>query len=97
MKGAKIICLSDPFDPDNDRLYSEFLPQGSKVVAIGSSIDDFDILTLREQKPNVVFVSHPKAREVLVQLLDNLPSLEWVHTRSAGIDFGQLSLQKLME
>ena len=87
VKEAKIICLSDPADPDNERLYSDDLPQGSKVVAIGSSIVDFDILTLREQQPNVVFVSHPKVREVLVQLLDNLPSLEWVHTRSAGIDF----------
>jgi phosphoglycerate dehydrogenase-like enzyme len=33
-----------------------------------------------------VFVSHPKARGPLARLLEECPKVEWVHTRSAGID-----------
>eukprot|EP00978_Attheya_sp_CCMP212_P035947 scaffold159463_cov28-Attheya_sp.AAC.2 len=88
MKEAKIICLSGKEDSADSALCSgENLPDGASILAIGESIDDFDLELLKEQKPNVLFVSHAKARKPLGKLLQELPSLEWVHSRSAGIDY----------
>ena len=56
-------------------------------MKIGSTLADYDESSIIDQNPNVIFVSHPKAREPLVQLLEKFPSVEWVHTRSGGIDF----------
>lgn len=86
-KEARILALCDPNDAYNKPLYNGPLPDGSKLLAIGSTLADFDNESIIDQNPNVIFVSHPKAREPLVELLDKFPSVEWVHTRSAGIDF----------
>ena len=87
IREARIIALSDPNDAYNDPLYNGPLPEGSKLLAIGSSAEDFDTSEIIAQKPNVIFVSHPGSWGPLVDLLQKFPSVEWVHTRSAGIDF----------
>mmetsp|Transcript_22005 Transcript_22005/g.46418 ORF Transcript_22005/g.46418 Transcript_22005/m.46418 type:complete len:442 (-) Transcript_22005:51-1376(-) len=84
---ARILALCDPSDHYNEPLYNGPLPEGAKLLKVGSSLDDFTDSSIIEQNPNVIFVSHPKAREPLIQLLDKFPSVEWIHTRSAGIDF----------
>lgn len=88
IKPAKIISLSDPDDAANFPLHkAEKLPQGAEILSIGSCMKDFDIEKLRAQGANTIFVSHPASREPLAQLLTELDTIEWVHTRSAGIDF----------
>ena len=61
IKEAKIVCLSDPDDKDNEPLYrgGDKLPEGSSVLAVGTALEDFDLEALKEAQPNVVFVSHP--------------------------------------
>jgi len=86
-KEARILALCDPSDAYNKPLYDGPLPEGSKLLAVGSSLADFDQESIIDQDPNVIFVSHPKARGPLVELLNKFPSVEWVHTRSAGVDF----------
>jgi len=88
MKEAKIISLSSASDPANDPLHTERpLPEGAQLLQIGTVFSDFDIAMLNEAGVNTIFVSSPSAREPLAQLLEALPSIEWIHTRSAGIDF----------
>jgi hypothetical protein len=87
IREARIIALSDPDDAYNEPLYNGPLPNGSKLLAVGASVADFDKDEIIAQEPNVMFVSHPGSREPLIQLLEKFPSVEWVHTRSAGIDF----------
>jgi phosphoglycerate dehydrogenase-like enzyme len=87
-KQAKIISLSDPNDGANAPLNdAQDLPEGAELLQIGTSIADFDIDKLRAQGANTIFVSHPASREPLAKLLQELETIEWVHTRSAGIDF----------
>lgn len=87
IKTARILALCDPDDPNNRPLYEGPLPEGAELLKVGASLADFDQKDIVEKEPNVIFVSHPGAREPLVQLLDKFRSVEWVHTRSAGIDF----------
>ena len=87
VKQAKIIALSDPKDPSNAELYKGQLPEGAELLAVGSCMDDFDMGMLQVKGANVVFVSHSDSREPLADLLKSIPTIEWVHTRSAGIDF----------
>jgi phosphoglycerate dehydrogenase-like enzyme len=88
VKQAKIISLTDINDGANAPLNNaKDLPEGAELLQIGSSMADFDIDKLRAQGANTIFVSHPNAREPLAQLLRELETIEWVHTRSAGIDF----------
>ena len=86
VREAKILNLSDPNDEANECLHSS-LPFGSTLLGSGTKLSDFD--HLRNENPNVVFVSPscPKARKQLPLLLAAFPSIEWVHVRSAGIDF----------
>ena len=84
---AKIISLSTPDDPACAALHTADLPQGASLLAVGTKMEEFDVKVLQEEKPNVLFVSHPLARKPLAELLTALPSIQWVHTRSAGIDF----------
>lgn len=86
IKEARIVCISDPQDDSNSVLYKRDLPDKAKIVAIGIGIDDFDIDTLKKQNANVIFCSHAKAREPLAHLLKEIPTIEWVHSRSAGLD-----------
>jgi hypothetical protein len=87
LRQCRIVSLSDVNDPANDGLHFGELPQGAELVAIGTKRDDFDIQHLQNIKPNVLFVSHPLSRGPLQELLKDLPSIEWVHSRSAGIDY----------
>lgn len=64
VKNANIICLSDANDKSNAMLFKDgSLPNGSKLLAIGSSMDDFDLDVLKNEQANVIFVSHPKVRK----------------------------------
>ena len=87
IQDARILALSDPTDANNEPLYNGPLPKGCQLLATGETLSDFDKEHIHQQKPNVLFVSHPLARGPLVELLNAFPSIEWVHTRSAGIDF----------
>jgi len=94
---AKILNLSDPDDLANCSL-DDSLPFGSCIVATGTTLQDFESLLPQNNqsndpeqcvKPNVLFVSPscPTARIQLPEILRAFPSIEWVHVRSAGIDF----------
>lgn len=83
---ANIICISDRNDKANQKLYHGNL-DGAKVLAIGSQMSDFDIEMLKESRANVIFTSHPNSREILAKLLQQIPSIQWIHSRSAGIDY----------
>ena len=91
IKEARILNLSDPNDDANSALTKGPLPAGAEIVAEGYRMEDFGKLEeLKEKGVNVIFVSHPNAREPLEILLgkDVLgDQIEWVHARSAGIDF----------
>lgn len=84
---ARILSLSDPEAAENAALHQQPLPEGAELLAVGTSLSDFNLEQLRQQQPNVVFVSYGGAREPLAELLSALPSIQWVHARSAGIDF----------
>ncbi len=92
---AKILNLSDPNDDANEALFDS-LPFGAKVLCSGTTLADFDDyrpggsrFMSEHETPNVIFVSPscPKARIQLPLLLAAFPSIQWVHVRSAGIDF----------
>jgi len=87
IREARIVSLSDPYDDANETLHSGELPAGAKLLEIGTKTNEFDLDALRKQEPNVMFVSHPQSRQPLAELLELLPTIEWVHTRAAGIDF----------
>jgi phosphoglycerate dehydrogenase-like enzyme len=84
---ARILSLSGPNDAANDSLHKKPLPMGAQLLGVGSTLSDFD--QFRDQKPNTLFVSPscPKAQIQLPFILAAFPSIEWVHCRSAGIDF----------
>ena len=90
-KTATILSLSDPKDDSNAPLHRGPLPDGARVLAVGGSWDGFlkngqgSVEELMHA--NAIFVSHPMAREPLADLIRRLPNLQWIHTRSAGIDF----------
>jgi phosphoglycerate dehydrogenase-like enzyme len=89
-KEANVICVGDVTDESNAGLYQlqEERQNGVKVLQIGSSVEDFDTAQLQEQGANVLFVSStPKAKQIVTHLLETIPSIEWIHTRSAGLDF----------
>jgi len=86
VKEAKILNLSDPDDEANEALFDR-LPFGATILKTGTKLTDFE--DIGSQEPNVVFVSPscPKVRKQLPLVLARYPSIEWVHVRSAGIDF----------
>lgn len=85
-KAAKILSLSDPNDDANASLGD--LPFGAKLLGTGTNIRDFADMQGKEE-PNILYVSPscPKASVQLPIVLAAFPSIEWVHCRSAGIDF----------
>jgi phosphoglycerate dehydrogenase-like enzyme len=92
IRNARILSLTDRNDTANDPLNDALadptiLPHGASLLGIGGSIEELDMDKLKQQAPNVVFVSHPLSRKPLAQLLQAFPSIEWIHARSAGIDF----------
>jgi len=89
VREAKILSLSDP-DDDANKCLTESMPFGSSIIATGTTFADFAHVSENpDLHPNVVYVSPscPKARKHLPLLLKEFPSIEWVHVRSAGIDF----------
>ena len=85
---AKILSLSDPNDDANTALHRGALPLGASLLGVGTSLKDFE--GMRDSaKPNVLYVSPscPRASTTLPLVLAAFPSIEWVHCRSAGIDF----------
>ena len=85
---ARILCLASCDDAANGPLTNSPLPFGSRLLSIGKCPTDFPDSLIRE-RPNVLFVSPscPHARSQLPLVLDKFPSIEWIHVRSAGIDF----------
>ena len=88
-KEARIICLASDDDEASAPRTQGLLPFGSKLLKSGATPDAFDLDSIKEQKPNVLFVSPscPHARKQLPKVLSTFPSIEWIHVRSAGIDF----------
>jgi phosphoglycerate dehydrogenase-like enzyme len=89
---ANIVALSDPNDEANAALLTAKLPPGCTLLGVGATLQDirdsyFKDKSFDPDSVNAVFVSHPNARDPLAQLLQECPRVEWVHTRSAGIDF----------
>jgi phosphoglycerate dehydrogenase-like enzyme len=85
-KEARIVALATPGDPSNAPL--DNLPAGARVLAIGRTLEELDLEMLQGEKANVIYVSPGPVRETLASLMDALePSLEWIHTRTAGIDY----------
>ncbi len=88
---ANIISLSNDvsLDDANEALYNK-LPYGSKLLKTGMTLEDFDDGGIsKHNPPNVLFVSPScvKARYQIPLVLENYPTIEWIHVRSAGIDF----------
>jgi len=86
-KEARILCLSSDDDAANKPLHDN-LPFGSRLLHVGSQSTDFPD-ELVDESPNVLFVSPscPHARLILPLVLAKFPTIEWIHVRSAGIDF----------
>ena len=82
---ARILSLSSSNDDASGAVNTGPLPLGASLLGVGTQVSDFDT----SSKPNVLFVSPscPKAVDVLPHVLDAFPSIEWIHCRSAGIDF----------
>lgn len=85
---ARILSLSSADDPANQALHHGTLPVGAQLLGIGESPSDFHDVDVAS-KPNTLFVSPscPNAAEQVPSMLQQFPSIEWVHVRSAGIDF----------
>lgn len=87
---AKIVSLSDPADPANVSLHQGALPLGASLLGVGTTVETIETsLGPSSSLPNVLFVSPscPRAAAVLPAVLSAYPSIQWVHCRSAGIDF----------
>jgi phosphoglycerate dehydrogenase-like enzyme len=84
---ARILSLSGPGDEANDPLHNGTLPMGAQLLGIGESLAELD--QFRDANPNILYVSPscPRARVQVPLVLAAFPSIEWVHVRSAGIDF----------
>ena len=87
---AKILSLSDPNDGANEALHGGSLCPGATLLGIGTTLQDLQLAaTTTDQQPNVLYVSPscPMASVQLPLVLKAFPSIQWVHCRSAGIDF----------
>jgi len=87
---ARILCLASDDDDANSPLTNPAgkLPFGSRLFHVGIQPTDFPDSLICEN-PNVLFVSPscPHVRLQLPLLLHKFPTIEWIHVRSAGIDF----------
>lgn len=90
VREARIVSLSFPGDINNSPLEGEHeqehLPPGARLLQVGGTLADLDLESLRDEQANVAFVSPGVTRETLAGLIEAVPSLEWIHCRSAGID-----------
>lgn len=95
---ARILSLAHADEPADEPLHKGKLPFTSSLLGIGTSLQDFE--HLRDAEPNIAFMcpSCPRAASQLPMVLAAFPSIEWVHCRSAGIDFVESEeLQQLVE
>jgi hypothetical protein len=84
---ARILSLSSEVDDANRALHEGPLPMGAQLLGVGQTPADFEQFS--DAKPNALFVSPscPNASVQVPAMLKAFPSIEWVHVRSAGIDF----------
>ena len=64
VKHAKIVSLSIADDPANAPLHKGALPEGSSLLAVGTNIAELDIERLKQEEPNVLFVSHAQVGQI---------------------------------
>lgn len=85
---ALILSLADENDEPSGALHQGPLPAGAQLLGVGHSVEKLK-KTCQDAQPNALFVSPscPNARETLPEVLAAFPSIQWVHARSAGIDF----------
>lgn len=62
IKQAKIISLSALDDDANKAVNQGPLPEGVSLLAVGTTLDDFDVESLKKQQANVIFVAHSMVR-----------------------------------
>ncbi len=90
VKEARIVSLSSGGDPNNAPVEgsgdSSELPEGARLLQIGGSLADLDLDSLKAEEANVAFVSPGVSSETLAGVIEAVPSLEWIQSRSAGID-----------
>lgn len=96
---ARILALGQHDDDADQALHQGPLPLGASLMGAGTTVDEFRKQVNRQnhhhldhsttKNPNVLFVSPncPHAAQVLPQVLQAFPTIDWVHCRSAGIDF----------
>lgn len=84
---ARILSLSSKEDSANRALHEGPLCVGAQLLGVGETPEDFEQHS--KAKPNTLFVSPscPNASVQVPAMLKAFPSIEWVHVRSAGIDF----------
>lgn len=86
IKEARIFAIAEPEDVNNAGLYTE-LPEGCHLLQVGTCHADFQSwATGLSPQPNIIFISNPNARDTLIQLRKTFSTIEWIHTRSAGVD-----------
>lgn len=90
VREARIVSLAFPGDPNNAPLEASGddseLPPGASLLQVGGTLEDLDLDALRAAEANVAFVSPGVTSETLAGVIDAVPSLEWIQSRSAGID-----------
>jgi hypothetical protein len=99
VKEAKVISLSAIDDSANAALHFPGqqkedsvippLPSGATLLSVGTTLEEIKSSMNHALSPNVLFVSPscPHAATVVPQVLQEFPSISWIHCRSAGIDF----------
>lgn len=90
VREARIVSLSFPGDVNNVPLEASGeeseLPSGARLLQVGGTLEDLDLDALKAEEANVAFVSPDVTSETLAGVIKAVPSLEWIQSRSAGID-----------
>jgi len=90
VKEARIVSLSFPGDPNNAPVEASGadseLPSGARLLQVGGTLEDLDLDALKAEEANIAFVSPGVSSETLAGVMNAVPSLEWIQSRSAGID-----------
>lgn len=56
------------------------------MLQVGGTLENLDLEALRTEAANVAFVSPGVSSETLAGVIEAVPTLEWIQSRSAGID-----------
>ena len=90
VKEARIVSLAVPGSINNAPVEASGkdseLPPGARLLQVGATLEDLDLEALKAEKANVAFVTPGVSRETLAGVIEAVPSLEWIHSRSAGVD-----------